>query len=148
MSALAKLHIAKKALGLDEESYRSVLVHATGKASARAMSEAERREAVRAFEALGFKPAPARGAGSPAKRRAGHVRLVYALWGELQALGQVTKGPRGMRALKAFVKRQCGIDHPDFIDIQAAPSVIEALKSWIERANAQQAARARQETTP
>jgi hypothetical protein len=132
MSALlAKLHVARKQLDLDEADYRAALTRATGKASAAAMSEAERATALAEFERLGFKPRPSR---SGRKVRPAHVRKIYALWGELQQLSAVPKGGRGMSHLRAFVRRQTGIDHPDFVSVEAAPSVIEALKARVARA--------------
>lgn len=127
MSALAKIHVAKKQLGLDDADYRAVLQRATGKASAGAMTEPERLQALAAFEKLGFKP-KSRPAG-----RAPHVKHIYALWGDLQKRGAVARGPKGAPALRAFVKRQTGAAAPEFLTPVAAASVTEALKSWVER---------------
>jgi Protein of unknown function (DUF1018) len=127
---IAKLHIAKKQLGLEDSEYRAVLHAATGKESARGMSEAELKRSLAAFEARGFKSASPR-----AKiQRPPHVRHIYALWGELQGLGAVTRGPKGATALRAFVKRQSGASAPEFLTVQASASVTEALKAMIKRA--------------
>lgn len=127
MSALARIHVARKQLALEEEDYRAILQRAGGKPSAGLMTEAERLRVLKEFERLGFRPRPAR-AG-----RALHVRKIYALWGELQARGQVVAGPPGAKALRAFVKRQTGASAPEFLSPQAAASVTEALKAWIAR---------------
>lgn len=127
MSALAKIHVAKKQLALEEESYRAILERATGKSSARDMTEAERGRVLAEFERLGFRARPAR-AGRPA-----HVRHIYALWGELQARGAVVRGPKGAPALRAFVRRQTGVAAPEFLAPAQSASVTEALKSWIAR---------------
>lgn len=129
MSALATIHVGKKALGLDETDYRALLAATTGKASARDMDEAERRRVIARMRELGFKGASNR----PKTSRAPHVRLVYALWGDLQKLGAVTRGPAGARALRAFVRRQAKVSAPEFLTAEAARSVIEALKAWIKR---------------
>ncbi|MCO4053427.1 MAG: regulatory protein GemA [Bosea sp.] len=127
MSALARIHIAKKQLALEEEDYRAILERATGKSSAREMTEAERGRVLAEFERLGFRARPAR-AGRPA-----HVRHIYALWGELQACGAVVRGPRGAPALRAFVRRQTGVAAPEFLSPAQSTSVTEALKGWIAR---------------
>lgn len=130
MSALlAKLHIAKKQLALADAEYRGVLHRVTGKASAAALSVPELTAVLSEFERLGFK-----GVRKPTKR-APHVRKVYALWGELQTRGAVVRGPRGAGALRAFVRRQAGVAAPEFLTPEQSASVIEALKSWIDRAD-------------
>lgn len=129
MSALiAKLHVAKKQLGLDDDAYRAVLISATGKASSKGLSVVQLNKALDAFRALGFLPVP-----KAAGQRPKHVKLIYALWGELQTLGVVVKGPAGAKALRAFVKRQANVNAPEWLDTTAAVSVTEALKSWIRR---------------
>jgi hypothetical protein len=55
-----------------------------------------------------------------------------ALWISAFALGLVAD--RTDEALASFVKRQTGLDHPNWLrDPAKARSVIEALKSWITR---------------
>lgn len=129
---LAKLHVAKKQLGLQDSEYRAVLNGATGKSSAAGMSEGELARSLAAFEKLGFKPASTR----QKINRPPHVRHIYALWGELQGLGAVVKGSKGAGALRAFVKRQSGVNAPEFLTVPAGNSVTEALKSWIKRVKA------------
>jgi hypothetical protein len=127
MSALAKIHVARKQLALEEDSYRAILERTTGKSSAAAMSEAERGRVLAEFERLGFRAQPGR------KGRPPHVKKIYALWGELQSRGAVVSGPRGAAALRAFVRRQTGASAPEFLPPDKAASVTEALKSWIDR---------------
>lgn len=128
MSALAKIHIARKQLGLEEEDYRALLERTTGKNTARAMTEPERARVLAEFERLGFRAKPAARSQRPA-----HVKNIYALWGELQTRRAVVRGPAGARALRAFVVRQTGLAAPEFLTPAQAASVTEALKGWIER---------------
>jgi phage gp16-like protein len=130
--ALAKIHVAKKQLALEEDNYRAILVRTTGKSSAATMSEAERGRVLAEFERLGFRAQPAR-AGRPP-----HVRKIYALWGELQKRGAVVRGAKGAPALRAFVARQTGVAAPEFLAPAQAASVTEALKGWIERVKKEQ----------
>jgi phage gp16-like protein len=127
MSALAKIHVAKKQLGLEEDDYRALLQRATGKVTAKLMTPREHLAVLAEFERLGFKARPAR-APRPA-----HVRHIYALWGDLQKHGAVICGPAGAKALRAFVRRQTGIAAPEFLTPAQAMPVTEGLKAWIAR---------------
>lgn len=125
MSALAAIHVAKKQLGLDDETYRAVLVRATGKASAGAMNEAERRNVVEELRRQGFKPAK-KGLEGP------FAGKLQALWIAAFNLGIVRD--RRDAAMLAFVKRQSGVDHTRFLqDAADARKAIEALKGWMTR---------------
>jgi phage gp16-like protein len=55
-SNLAKIHIAKKRLGMGEVDYRALLKNLTGKDSAAVMNPREHIEVIRGMEALGFQP--------------------------------------------------------------------------------------------
>lgn len=125
MSALAAIHVAKKQLGLDDETYRAVLVRVTGKASAGAMNEAERRNVVEELRRQGFKPAK-KGLEGP------FAGKLQALWIAAYNLGIVRD--RHDAAMLAFVKRQSSIDHTRFLqDAADARKAIEALKGWMTR---------------
>ncbi len=125
MNALAAIHVARKQLGLDEETYRAVLVRVTGKDSAGAMDEAERRRVVDELRRQGFKPAKSALEGPFAKK-------LQALWIAAWNLGLVRD--RRDAAMLAFVKRQTGIEHTRFLRETAdARKAIEALKAWIAR---------------
>lgn len=53
---LAAIHIGKKALGMDDESYRLLLSDMFGKRSAKDLTEAEQGELLERFKQLGFVP--------------------------------------------------------------------------------------------
>lgn len=129
MSTLAAIHVAKKQLGLDDETYRAVLVRVTGKDSTRAMSEAERRRVVEEFRKRGFTKA----SNGARKRLQGRFAAkLQALWIAGWNLGVVAD--RDDQALIAFVKRQTGIDHVRFVqDSGDAARAIDALKAWLAR---------------
>ncbi|GAB0057438.1 hypothetical protein SIID45300_01766 [Candidatus Magnetaquicoccaceae bacterium FCR-1] len=55
---IAKIHIAKVQLGLDDNAYRALLESCTGKASCKEMTDRELRGVLREFERRGWKPAP------------------------------------------------------------------------------------------
>jgi phage gp16-like protein len=127
MTALAKIHIAKKQLAMPDDDYRALLQRATGKVTAKLMTPREHLAVLAEFERLGFKAKPARAA------RPAHVKHIYALWGDLQRRDAVISGPAGAKALRAFVTRQTGIAAPEFLTPAQAAPVTEALKAWIER---------------
>lgn len=129
MTALAAIHVAKKQLGLDEDTYRDVLVRATGKRSAGDMTPAEQDRALAEFRRLGFKPA----SKAASKRADGPYRkILQAHWIAMWNLGLIPD-PSDV-GLHGFVKRQTTLDHTRFlIDQEAASAVIEALKARMTR---------------
>ncbi len=129
MSALAAIHVAKKQLGLDEDTYRALLVRVTGQSSAGDMTERQREAVVAELRNRGFKPA----AGGARKGLEGrYAKKLQALWLCAWNLGVVEN--RKDAALLAFVKRQTGIDHVRFLRHPAdAAKAIEALKAWMAR---------------
>lgn len=129
MSALAAIHVARKQLGLDDDTYRAMLVRVTGKDSAGKMNEAERQRVVEELRKRGFKKS-----STPARSRAaGPYRAkLQALWIALWNLGLVDD-PSDY-AMTTFVRRQAKLDHTRFlIHHEDASAVIEALKEWMAR---------------
>lgn len=57
---MAKVHIGKKDLGLDDDTYRDVLWRVTGKRSCSDMTIAQLKEVVKDMESNGFKPKAAK----------------------------------------------------------------------------------------
>lgn len=126
MNPLAAIHVARKQLGLDDDAYRAVLQRVTGKASAKEMSEAERRAVVAELRRLGF------GAYPPRRLEGKYAPKLQALWIAAWNLG-LTRS-RDDRALLAFIRRQTGIDDTRFLRYgDDAARVIEALKAWLAR---------------
>ncbi len=128
-AALAKIHIAKKDLGYDDDTYRDVLERVTGKQSSGKMTEAERNAVLAEFRRLGWSPQRKSNWRKPSGNP--HIRKVWALGKELDNRGY-WKLP-WKRGLKAFVKKETGIDDPDWLDTKQASKVIEALKAIVGR---------------
>jgi hypothetical protein len=125
MNALAAIHVARKQLGLDDETYRAVLVRVTGKASSKDMSERERGQVLDELRRQGFKPSKKALEGRFAKK-------LQALWIAAWNLGIVRN--RADAALISFVQRQTGIEHVRFLHHpEDADKAIEALKAWMTR---------------
>jgi phage gp16-like protein len=120
---LAKIHIAKKELGLDDDTYRSVLMRVTGKTSSAKMSFAQMDEVLAEFKALGWKPTRRKPAANKYQRK------IYALWKDGYKMGDFhSPTPHG------FVRRMTGKDRADFLSVDEAIKVIEAIKAIMERA--------------
>lgn len=134
MNLIAAIHVAKKHLGLDDDTYQTKLKNITGKTSTKDMTDDERRQVLTVFRNEGFQPAPS------APRPNGRAKLTGRYAGKLQALwiacynlGIVDN--RDDAALLAFVKRQTGLDHVRFLKFaDDAQKAIEALKGWMARA--------------
>lgn len=134
MGALAAIHVGRKALGLDEETYRDLLERVTGKRSAGGMTPPEHRAVIDEMRRLGFVEGASGGASKGAARRleGPFAKKLQALWIGGWNLGLVRD--RRDAALLAFVERQTGISHTRFLT--AAPdarAAIEGLKGWLAR---------------
>ncbi|MFT8422057.1 MAG: regulatory protein GemA [Gluconacetobacter sp.] len=126
----AKLNIARKELGLDEDSYRAVLVRVGGHYNARDMSIGQIEAVLKAFQQLGWKPKPATsGRRTPDSAKA-YVRKIFALWNDM---GAMLDSGGSVEALRAYVEKQTGVSAPEFLDAEQAIQVIEGLKAWRAR---------------
>jgi phage gp16-like protein len=138
-SLLAKIHIAKKELRLDDDTYRAVLERVTGRRSAADLDARQLGLVLDAFKAKGWKPAVISGGrgSSAAPRqtaRADHpvARKARALWISLHQLG-VIENP-SEHALEAFAKRQLGVDRLQWAKQSQGGKLIDALKAMGTRA--------------
>lgn len=138
MNSIAIINIARGQLALDEDTYRALLIRVTGKASLRAMSEAQRIAVVEEMKRLGFR-VKSGGRKLPASVKP-YIRLIHALWKSCHRLGVIENGSR--EALRAFCKRFVahGLDgvvvDPDLLSREQATPIIEALKKMEARAKA------------
>lgn len=124
---LASIHIARKDMALEEESYRALLCRVTGQNSAKELTEVQLRSVLSEFERLGWKKDRFQ------RFAAGNrpdIRKVFAIWNSLRDHLEC----RGSRAgLRAFVQRQVGVSDPNFLNSEQAQKVIEALKAMQKR---------------
>ncbi|RUT27377.1 regulatory protein GemA [Asaia sp. W19] len=130
-----KLHVARKELALDEDSYRDILQRVGGSYHAKDMSISGLEAVLAEFKRLGWKP-------KPGKRRTpdsvkAQVRMIYALWKDLEPY---VRSSDKLAALRSFVLRQTrtaanpqGVSAPEFLDAAQANRVIEGLKDWLRR---------------
>lgn len=131
---LAKIHVAKKELGLSEDNYRALLQSLCGVKSAKDLDFMGRQKLLIKLQSLGWKPAPAPGkpGRKPWKPEAGSQgSKILALWLELKRKGKLHTPTD--EALFDFVKDMTGVERPDWLTAAQANDVIEGLKAWLER---------------
>ncbi len=133
MDTIAVIHVAKAQLGLDEGTYRALLLRVTGKSSTKDMTERQRIAVVDELKRMGFQVRRGAGKPLPASTKA-YIRLIHKLWSKLYDKGIVRDGSR--KALRAFCGRHlpAGVStDPDFLTWEQASPVIEALKAMERR---------------
>lgn len=136
MNTFAVIHIAKKQLGLDDDTYRAMCLRVTGRSSSSDMSEDERRKLVDEMKRRGFKMKSG-GKKLPVSTKP-YIRLIHALWRSCHQKGVINDGSR--TALRSFVKNHAPVinnqtppDDPDFLTSEQATPIIEALKAMEKR---------------
>jgi phage gp16-like protein len=129
-SMLAKVHIAKKTLGLTDDDYVAVLLRVAGRESAGDCTAPELDKVLKDFERMGFsakaRPKGPRPADHPAAMKA------RALWLSLGLLGAIREPSEA--ALESFARRQLGCTRMAWADQSLVYKLIEALKAIAERA--------------
>lgn len=131
---LAKIHIARKQMAMEEDSYRALLHRITGQDTAAALDIVQLDAVLAEFRRLGFHGgAPRR--WRPAAQKP-HVRKVFALWHALKPFLHDDSDA----ALRAFVRRQTrsdlhpdGVSDPGWLAPEEANKVTEGLKAWLKR---------------
>jgi len=116
------IHTGKKALGLDDDAYRAMLLRLTGQSSSKELDLEALEAVVEEMRRKGFKAEPRKSLAMPQQRK------IAAMWAELYREGAVKDG--SPRALDRFVKRVAGVDSVRFLVPGDANKVIEALKAW------------------
>lgn len=128
MSALRAIYAGARDLGLDEDTRRDLFERVTGKRSLKAMNENEQQRVVEELRRQGFTKA----SGNRKKLTGKYAPKLQALWIAGWNLGVVRS--KDDKSLLAFVKRQTGLDHTQFLHHQDdAMRAIEALKKWLAR---------------
>ena len=129
MSALATIHAKRRQLHSlqEDEAWRDFVEKQTGQRSTRGLTPKQSQALLAALDALC-------GGKSPRRRTLSgpYVKKIQALWIACWNLGLVRSRDDG--ALNAFVVRQSGVDHANWMrDHPDAVAVIEALKKMLAR---------------
>ena len=134
------IHVAKRDLSLDDDTYRSILLRFGRKESSSDLTVPELEQVLEHLKRSGFK---VRSKGKPAKPKAvkakpsrplaqdAESKKIRALWLFLHELGAV-KNP-SEEALAAYVKRIAGVDALQWISGEQAERLIETMKKWAMR---------------
>jgi len=125
--AIAKIHVAKKQLGLDDATYRAVLHRVTGQDSAARLNDVQLGNVIREFVRLGWKD----GGSELRFGRTPTGRLIRILWRDVSREKSET-------ALRSMIRRILGladvvIPEPDILSVADASKVVEALKAMKRR---------------
>jgi len=129
---IALIHVAKKELALNEESYRALLDGATGKTSLKEMGNKDLKAVIERFKEFGFKKSKPKRAGKRKMAAGVQASLIRALWLSLYQLGQVRDPSE--EAIAAYVRRMAKVDAVQFLTPSKADAVIAGLRSWMKRA--------------
>jgi phage gp16-like protein len=122
-------HVAKRDLGLDDETYRSVLQRIGGKESSADLSDPQLHQVLEHMKRSGFKVR-----SKPSKRPlAGDAqsKMVRGLWLHLADMGVVRDATEA--ALGAFVLRMMKVEALQWLSTEQASQLIEHLKLWRQR---------------
>lgn len=122
---LATIHVAKKQLGMEDDTYRDMLWSLARVRSAGDLDFAGRRAVLDHLKACGFKR-------TGPMARDPQSRKVRALWLALRDLGALRDASE--RALNVYVARQTGAKTLQWASSEQLNQVIESLKAWQHRA--------------
>lgn len=127
---ISTIHVLKSRAFEDDETYRGFLRTIAGVDSAKKLNVAAAGHVIERLRALTGEHGTVRGAVAGLDSPIG--RKMRALWIAGYDLGLVTD--RTDRAMLAFLQRQTGVSHTNFLSHPAAgSSAIEGLKSWLAR---------------
>jgi len=137
------IHVAKRDLALDDDTYRAMLMAATGKDSSANLSVPQLERVLAHMKKSGFtvrhkaradRPRDSRHATGTLSRsiaQDAQSRKIRALWLSLHEMGAVRDASEA--ALGAYVRRITSIDALKWISADQASHVIETLKKWQAR---------------
>lgn len=119
--ALAKIHIAKKELAMDDDTYRAMLQSIAGVSSSKDLTDAGVTKVLAHLQRCGWKPKAAAKAGK--KPSVGRGR--QALVGKVEAL--LAEAKRPWDYADAMAKRMFGVDKTDWLDAEQLVKLVAAL---------------------
>lgn len=128
------IHVAKRQLDMDDETYRTMLRRITGRASCSDMGMSQLEAVVDHLRGLGFEELPARKAKVKATARPAddpQSKLIRHLWLTLRDMGAIEDSSEA--ALASFVMRQVKVERMEWLNGYQAARVIESLKQWVGR---------------
>lgn len=132
------IHIAKQQLGMDDDTYRAMLLSVAGVSSSTELDIRGRKQVLDHLKTCGFKVRSTGKATGASKAKPSRPlasdpesRKIRALWIMLHELGAVRNPAE--EALASYVKRLTKVDALQWIDGHQSEVVIESLKKWAMR---------------
>ena len=119
-AAQQKIQIARRQLGLDDDTYRAILKRTVGAESSKGLSPAQTSRVLAELERLGFKSKPAKGRAKPSPA-ADRKRLV----GKIEA--QLAEANRPWEYADAMALRMFKVERVDWCDSEQLRRLIAAL---------------------
>lgn len=127
---LGRIHQAKKALGLDDATYRSLLARVTGVSSSADMTHAQRNDVLAEFARLGFKADQVAGRADGFKGRPTNVKSVPML-GKVEALLASAKRPWSYA--HSMAKRMHNVQRVEWLNEHQLHGLVAALQADANR---------------
>jgi hypothetical protein len=130
---LAKIHIAKKQLCLDDDTYRAMLENLTGKTSSKDLTDKQLVGVIGHLQRSGWQAkAKAKKYDDMGKRdrhaaTPAQLRLIEALWHDIY------RGNNETLHLRQFIFRTAGVNDIRFLTKPLANKVIEGIKAVSRR---------------
>jgi phage gp16-like protein len=128
---LAAIHVAKKSLGWDDDTYRDIMAAVCRVRSAGELDFTGRKRFLahlRACQEQKGIAAPQKPAKTPWSPK---LRKLWALWQQLADAGLVAD--RSKAGLVAWSTRQTGVDRLEWLKPQQLDLVLNSAKGWLER---------------
>ena len=122
-SALAKIHIAKKDLGLSDEVYRGIIEAKFGESSAKDLTESQLEQLAGHLRTLGWEPEPPKKKGSKPRNMSGTPRA--PLLSKIEAY--LAEAGRPWQYADGVAKRVCGVDRVQWCTPNQLQKVVAAL---------------------
>ena len=134
-SLVAKVKIAQKQLGLDDDTYRDLLFAVTKQRSATKLKPWQLENVLQRMKLLGFKDKPAKAAKVEKLADDGQSRMIRGLWLELHGVGKVqdSSEPALLSWVKGQFKVSEGIEALQWLSVRQKRRIIEQLKFWLAR---------------
>lgn len=132
------IHVARRELRMDDDTYRLMLSGMVGLEGATSSADLSVPNLQRVLEQLkqrGFKPRPNK-VGTRPRANDEQSRKIRSLWLELHDLGEVRDPSE--EALANFVKIMTKVSALQWLNVAQASRVIENLKQWQRRVTNQE----------
>lgn len=125
------IHVARRDLGLDDETYRTMIQQITksDKTSSADLTVLQLEQVLKHLKSCGFRIKHK--AGSRPLAEDAQSRKIRSLWLEIHQAGGVRDPSE--KALARYIQRITGVNALQWLSTAQASMVIETLKKWLAR---------------